>query len=119
MPPGRQQDKVWKYAEANPNKDEAVKKPYIDIFQKKAHSDHATKFKLFLAFDCAEFMKSKPLEWAELVAGLTAVGGGLAQLPQGARQSSASRRAAEDHPRLQQAGRRRGALRRGRAGVSR
>ena len=35
---GRQQDKVWKYAEDNPNKDEAVKKPYVDIFQKKSHS---------------------------------------------------------------------------------
>ena len=35
---GRQPDMVWKYAEANPNKEEAVKKPYVDIFQKKAHS---------------------------------------------------------------------------------
>ena len=68
---GRQPDKVWKYAEANPNKAEAVKKPYVDVFQKVSHSDNATKFKLFLAFDCPEVMKSKPLEWTELVAGLT------------------------------------------------
>jgi hypothetical protein len=68
---GRQPDKVWKYAEANPNKAEAVKKPYVDVFQKVSHSDNATKFKLFLVFDCPEFMKTKPLEWTELVAGLT------------------------------------------------
>jgi hypothetical protein len=39
---GRQPDKVWKYAEANPNKAEAVKKPYVDVFQKVSHSDNAS-----------------------------------------------------------------------------
>jgi hypothetical protein len=68
---GRQPDKVWKYAETNRNKEEAVRKPWVDIFQKRAHSDHATKFKLWLAFDCPEFMKGKALEWTELVASLT------------------------------------------------
>ena len=59
---GRQPDAVWQYAKANPDKS-MTNKPYVDIFQGSAHSDNATKFKLWLAFDCPKFMRTKAHEW--------------------------------------------------------
>ena len=67
---GRQPDAVWQYAKANPDKS-MTNKPYVDIFQGSAHSDNATKFKLWLAFDCPKFMRTKAHEWQTLVASLT------------------------------------------------
>ena len=67
---GRQPDAVWRYAKANPDKS-MPSKPYVDIFQGRAHSDNATKFKLWLAFDCPEFVRTKAREWQTLVASLT------------------------------------------------
>jgi hypothetical protein len=69
MTGGRAPDPVWRYAKANPDKGNA-NKPYVDVFKEKAHSD-ATKFKLWLAFGCPEFIKTKALEWQTLVVGLT------------------------------------------------
>ena len=43
----------------------------MDIFKGKSHIDNATKFKVWLAFDCPEFRDTKAREWCELVAGLT------------------------------------------------
>lgn len=71
MKGGRAPDKVWRYASANPDADEAKSRPYVDIFKGKSHIDNATKFKVWLAFDCPEFRDTKAREWCELVAGLT------------------------------------------------
>ena len=68
---GRPVDKVWTlYAKSNTDAATKAKKPYVDIFMGKAFGS-ATKFKLFLAFDCKQFKESKPKEWLTLVAGLT------------------------------------------------
>ena len=68
---GRPVDKVWTlYAKSNTDAATKAKKPYVDIFQGKPFNN-ATKFKLFLAFDCKKFKESKPKEWLDLVAGLS------------------------------------------------
>ena len=70
---GRPPSDVWAlYTKDNNDAATKEQKPYVDIFQGKLHAANATKFKLWLAFDCPEFMKSRPLEWQRLVAGLTA-----------------------------------------------
>jgi len=73
MVAGRPPDKVWA-SYAKPNNDPATKdkKPWVDIFKSMKHTKNATKFKLWLAFSCAEFMNKRPLEWQTLVSDLTA-----------------------------------------------
>jgi hypothetical protein len=70
MPPGRAPDACWKYFKPNTGADKD-KKPYVDIFHGKTHADNAPRAKLFLAFDCPEFMNTRSLEWQQLVADLT------------------------------------------------
>lgn len=68
---GRQQDPVWKHAKKNENPSTKEKKPYVDLYEGKEHSDNATKFKLYLAFNSPGFRSSKAYEWCSLVASLT------------------------------------------------
>ena len=68
---GRAPDAVWRYATPNTDPATKEKKPYKNIFTGLKHSQSATKFKLYLAFDCPEFMRQRPLEWQTLVVSLT------------------------------------------------
>jgi hypothetical protein len=40
---GRQPDRVWQYADRNPDNAGAGNKPYVDIFQLERHTGNATK----------------------------------------------------------------------------
>jgi hypothetical protein len=71
MAPGRAPDPVWaSHFKRNPDTSD-TKKPYVDLYEGKTHSDNATRAKLFLAFKSPMFMNTRQLQWIGVVSSLT------------------------------------------------
>ena len=62
-------DTCWRFAKKNTGPDNG-KFPWIDLWGKK-HSSNATRFKLYLAFDCKEFKAEQPVEHNKIMRALS------------------------------------------------
>ena len=69
MSGGKPLDTCWRFAKKNTGPDSG-KFPWIDLWGKK-HCSSATRFKLYLAFDCKEFKAEQPVEHNKLLLALS------------------------------------------------
>jgi len=67
---GKPLDPCWRWAKQNTGPDRD-KFPWIDMWDKK-HGKNATRFKLYLAFECPQFKEEQPAEHSKLLLGLSA-----------------------------------------------
>ena len=94
MAPGRAPDPVWaSHFKRNPDTSD-TKKPYVDLYEGKTHSDNATRAKLFLAFKSPMFMNTRQLQWIGVVSSLTSARRRCSRSHAAAQRTAATRSAA-------------------------